>query len=216
MNGLIPVDRSALEGLALRLPIQDVYNITGVGVVPVGRVETGVLKPNQKVIIVPGRDGKGIAGEVKAVEMHHEAVPEAHPGDNVGFNLRGVTVKDIARGDVVGPVDSVPTLVEEFTAQIIVLNHPSVITIGYTPVFHIHTAQVACQFIELVKKLSPEVVDKPDFLKNGESALVKIKPTKNLVVEKASEFQPLGRFAIRDSGVTVAAGVCIESKKKQL
>ena len=215
MNALDPVDHSKLAALALRLPIQDVYNITGVGVVPVGRVETGVLKVNDKIFIVPARDGKGIAGEVKAIEMHHESLPSANPGDNIGFNVRGITVKDVARGDVAGLMDSIPTVVEDFVAQIIVLNHPSVITVGYTPVFHIHTAQVACQFVELIKKLSPEVVDKPDFIKNGESALVKIKPTKNLVVEKATEFQPLGRFAIRDSGVTVAAGVCVELTKKK-
>ena len=65
--------------LPLRLPIQDVYNITGIGVVPVGRVETGVMKINDKVIIVPGREGRGVTGEVKTIEMHHEQVNQAEP-----------------------------------------------------------------------------------------------------------------------------------------
>jgi elongation factor 1-alpha len=129
--------------LPLRLPLQDVYNITGIGVVPVGRVETGVMKVGDKVTAVPGREGKGVTGEVKSIEMHHEQMKQAEPGDNIGFNVRGFGKTDIARGDVVGHADNVPTIATEFTAQMVVLNHPTVITVGYTPVFHIHTAQVA-------------------------------------------------------------------------
>ena len=204
--------------LPLRLPIQDVYNITGIGVVPVGRVETGIMKVNDKVIVVPGREGKGVTGEVKTIEMHHEQMQQAEPGDNIGFNVRGLNKKDIARGDVLGHVDNAPTVATEFTAQIVVLNHPTVVTVGYTPVFHIHTAQVACQFIELVKKLNPatgEVLqEKPDFIKNGDAAIVKIKPVHPLVIEKYKDIPHLARFAIRDSGSTVAAGMCIDLVKK--
>lgn len=206
--------------LPLRLPVQDVYSITGIGVVPVGRVETGKIKVGQKIIFTPARDGKGKAGEVKTVEMHHEQMPEAEPGDNVGFNVRGIEKKDIARGDVVGPVDNPPTVCTEFTAQIVVLNHPSVITVGYTPVFHIHTAQVACQFVELVKKLNPAtgetLAEKPDFIKNGDAAIVKIKPIQPVVLETLKNFPQLSRFAIRDSGATVAAGMCIDLVAKPL
>ncbi|MDI6737700.1 MAG: translation elongation factor EF-1 subunit alpha [Nanoarchaeota archaeon] len=206
--------------LPLRVPIQDVYNITGIGVVPVGRVETGIMKVNDKVIVVPGREGRGITGEVKSIEMHHEAIQMAEPGDNIGFSVRGIAKKDIARGDVLGHVDKVPTLASEFTAQIFVLNHPSVIAVGYTPVFHIHTAQVACQFVELVKKLDPAtgatLQEKPDFIKTGDTAIVKIRPTKPVVIEKQSEIPELASFAIRDAGITVAAGRCIDIVKKQL
>lgn len=206
--------------LPLRLPIQDVYNITGIGVVPVGRVETGVMKVGQKVVFMPGREGKGVRGELKSIEMHHEQVQEAEPGDNVGFNVRGIGKKDIARGDVLGTEDSVPTVATEFTAQIVVLNHPSVITIGYTPVFHIHTAQVACQVTEITKKLNPatgEVLqEKPDFIKNGDAAIIKIKPIQPLVIEKQKDIPQMSRFAVRDSGQTVAAGMCIDLVKKEM
>ena len=206
--------------LPLRLPIQDVYNITGIGVVPVGKVETGVMKIGDKVIIVPARDGKGFSGDVKTIEMHHEQIQQAEPGDNIGFNVRGVTKKDIARGDVLGHVDKVPNIVPkdgEFTAQIIVINHPTVLTAGYTPVFHIHTAQVACQIVKIEKKLDPAtgatVQENPDFLKNGEAGIVKIKPTKPLVIEKQKEIPHMSKFAIRDAGATVAVGICIDYKK---
>ncbi len=200
----------------LRLPIQDVYSITGVGTVPVGRIEAGVLKPGQKVIFEPA----GVAGEVKTVEMHHEQVPQAEPGDNVGFNVRGLNKGDARRGDVCGPADNPPTVVDEFTAQIVVLKHPSAITAGYTPVFHAHTTQCACTFLQILKKLDPATgetkAENPDFIKTGDAAIVKLKPTKPLVLEKASDCAPLGRFAIRDSGVTVAAGIVtdIVPKKK--
>ena len=204
--------------LPLRLPLQDVYNIAGIGVVPVGRVETGVMKVGDKVVVMPAREGKGVTGEVKTIEMHHEQVNEAIPGDNIGFSVRGIGKKDIARGDVLGHVANPPTLVSEFTAQIVVLNHPSVLTVGYTPVFHIHTAQTACKITELVKKINPvsgEVIEEnPDMLKNGDAAIVKVVPTKPLIIEKQSEIPQMSRFAIRDAGQTVSAGMCIDLVKK--
>ena len=200
--------------LALRMPIQDVYNITGIGVVPVGRIETGVLKVGSKVVAMPGREGTGVHGECKSIEMHHEMMQQAGPGDNVGISVRGFGKKDIARGDVIGDESNAPTIVSEFTGQIVVLNHPSVITVGYTPVFHIHTSQVACQIVELVKKVSPEQVDNPDFIRNGDAAVVKIRPTVPLVIEKKADFPQMANFAIRDSGATVAAGMCIDLVKK--
>jgi elongation factor 1-alpha len=204
--------------LPLRLPIQDVYNITGIGVVPVGRVETGVMKVGDKIIIMPAREGTGVTGEVKTIEMHHEQIQKAEPGDNVGFNVRGIGKKDIARGDVLGHEKNPPTVVKGFTAQIVVLNHPTVITAGYTPVFHVHTAQVACKFDKIEKKLDPATgavrEENPDFIKTGDAAIVKLTPSKPLVIEKQSDIPHMARFAIRDAGVTVAAGMCIDYVKK--
>jgi len=202
-----PVDKS------LRLPVQDVYSITGIGTVPVGRVETGIMKNGAMVIFEPS----GVKGEVKSIEMHHEAVNEARPGDNVGFSVRGVDKKDIRRGDVIGPVNDPPKVAKEFTAQIIVLQHPNVITKGYTPVFHVHTAQIACKITEILKKIDPRsgqvLQENPDFIKTGDAAIIKVVPSKPLVIEPVKEFPPLGRFAIRDMGMTVAAGVVLEVVK---
>ena len=206
--------------LPMRLPIQDVYNITGIGVVPVGRVETGILKVGMKILAMPGREGKGVNGEVKSIEMHHEQVQQARPGSNIGFNVRGIGKKDIARGDVFGTPESPPTVVSEFTAQIVVLNHPTVMTVGYTPVFHIHTAQVACTITEIVKKINPAtgevMAENPDFVRNGDVAIVKVRPVQAVVLEKQAEIPQLSRFAIRDSGSTVAAGMCIDVVKKTI
>src|SRR3990167_3140016 len=164
--------------LPMRMPLQDVYEITGIGVVPVGKIETGVMKVGQKVIILPGRSGKGVAGEIKTIEMHHEAMSEAIAGDNVGINIKGIGKKDVARGDVVCDAAKPATIAEEFVAQVAVISHPTVIAKGYTPVFHVHTAQVPCQFIELIEKTSPDgqTAKNPDFLKNGDVAKVRIKP----------------------------------------
>ncbi|MFC1728257.1 translation elongation factor EF-1 subunit alpha [Nanoarchaeota archaeon] len=216
INELNPPEKPT--NLPLRLPIQDVYKIAGIGTVPVGRVETGVMKVGDSVTVMPGREGKGATGEVKTIEMHHEQMQTAEPGDNIGFVVRGIEKKDIARGDVLGKSDNIPTVATEFTAQIVVLNHPSVITVGYTPVFHIHTAQVACQITAIEKKLNPAtgevVAENPDFIKNGDAAIVKIKPVQPLVIEKQTDIPQMARFAIRDSGQTVAAGMCIDLVKK--
>jgi len=194
----------------LRIPVQDVYSIKGVGTVPVGRVESGVLKVGDTVIFEP----PGISGEVKSIEMHHEPIQEAKPGDNIGFNVRGVSRKDIRRGDVAGHPDKPPTVVKDFTAQIIVLQHPTAITVGYTPVVHAHTAQVACRFVELQKKIDPKTgqvkEENPSFLKTGDAAVVKLEPTRPMVIEKVKDIPPLGRFAVRDMGMTVAAGMVID------
>jgi len=198
--------------LPMRMPLQDVYDITGIGTVPVGKIETGIMKLGMKVIVLPGRSGKGVEGEVRTIEAHHEALQSAEAGDNVGINIRGVGKKDVARGDVVCDAAKPAPIVEEFTAQVAVINHPTVIAKGYTPVFHVHTAQVPCQFIELLEKTSPDGSkhEKPDFLKNGDVAKVKIKPIGNLVLEKQADNPHMSRFAIRDAGATVAAGVCID------
>ena len=201
--------------LPLRVPIQDVYSITGVGTVPVGRVETGVMKQGDNVIFEPA----GASGEVKSIEMHHEVFPEAEPGDNIGFNVRGVGKNDIRRGDVAGHTSDAPTVAKEFTAQVVVLQHPGVITVGYTPVFHCHTSQTACTFLDLTTKLDPATGQpeptKPDFIKTGDAAIVQIKPTKPMVMEEAQKIPPMGRFAIRDMGQTVAAGLCLKITDKK-
>ena len=207
-------------GLPMRMPIQDVYEITGIGTVPVGKVETGIMKVGQKVVVLPGRSGAGIEGEVRSIEAHHEQLKEAEAGDNVGINIRGVGKKDMARGDVICDAANPASIVEEFEAQIAVINHPTVIAKGYTPVFHVHTAQVPCQFVELKAKLDPATgqvsEENPDFLKNGDVAIVKIKPIGNLVLESADKNPNMSRFAIRDAGITVAAGVCKSLVEKKL
>jgi elongation factor 1-alpha len=201
-----PVDKP------LRIPIQNVYTIPGVGTVPVGRVETGVLKVGDKVVFMP----PGVTGEVRSIEMHHQPIQQAEPGDNIGFNVRGVSKRDIKRGDVAGHLDNPPTVAEEFTARIFVIWHPSAITVGYTPVVHAHTASIACRIVEIQAKLDPrtgQVVEKnPQFLKMGDAAIVKFKPIKPMVIEKYSEFPQLGRFAMRDMGKTVGIGVVIDVK----
>jgi len=198
----------------LRLPVQDVYSITGVGTVPVGRVETGVLKSGDAVTFMPS----GAKGEIKDIEVHHTKIPKAVPGDNIGFNVRGVSRDDVRRGDVCGLATNPPSIVKEFTAQIIVVFHPTSIAQGYTPVLHAHTSQMACKFVELITKIDPRtgsaLEEKPAFLKTGDGALVKLAPLRPISVEPYSEFPQMGRFAVRDMGTTVAAGVVKEITQK--
>jgi elongation factor 1-alpha len=200
--------------LPLRIPVQDAYTISGIGTVPVGRVETGVMKKGDNVIFEPS----AASGEVKSIEMHHEEQSEAVPGDNIGWNVRGIGKNDVRRGDVCGHTSKPPTVAEEFTAQIVVLQHPSAISAGYTPVFHCHTAQTACTIMSLDKKLDPKTgevkEENPTFIKAGDAAIVTVKPTRPLVIENVKEIPQMGRFAIRDMGQTVAAGMVINIKAR--
>ncbi len=201
-----PVDKP------LRIPIQEVYSISGVGTVPVGRVETGRLRVGDRIVFMP----PGKVGEVRSIEMHHERLDEALPGDNIGFNVRGVSKEDVKRGDVAGHLTNPPTVVEEFTARTFVVWHPTAISVGYTPVIHAHTASVAARITEIVGRLDPktgQIAEKnPQFIKAGDSAIVKFKPIKPMVVEKFSDFPQLGRFAMRDMGKTIGIGVVMDVK----
>jgi len=198
----------------LRLPVQDVYTISGIGTVAVGRVETGEMFPGDDVSFQPS----DVAGEVKSIEMHHEEVDRAGPGDNVGFNPRGIGTDDVRRGDVVGPADDPPTVAETFQAQIVVMQHPSVITDGYTPVFHAHTAQVACTIESLDKKMDPSTgevqEENPDFIQSGDAAVVTVRPQKPLSIEPSDQIPELGSFAIRDMGQTIAAGKVLSVEER--
>jgi len=198
----------------LRVPLQDVYKIKGVGTVPVGRVETGILKPNMVVSFAP----TNMTTEVRSVEMHHEVVPEAIPGDNIGFNVTGVSVKDVRRGYVVSDAKNNPAKeAVSFTAQVVVLNHPGQISAGYSPVVDCHTAHITCKFSELLEKIDRRtgvvLEQNPRSLKSGDAAIVKMLPQKPVCVESFQEYPPLGRFAVRDMKQTVAVGV-IKSVEK--
>lgn len=205
----------APDDLPLRVPVQDAYTISGIGTVPVGRVETGVMKKGQMVTFMPS----GASGEVKSIEMHHEEASEARPGDNIGWNVRGVGKADVRRGDVCGESKNPPTVADEFTGQVVVLQHPSAITIGYTPVFHCHTTQTACTLMSIDKKLDPKSgqvkEENPTFIKAGDAAIITVKPTRPMVIEPVKEIPQLGRFAIRDMGMTIAAGMCMSVKEKK-
>lgn len=199
----------------LRLPLQDVYKISGVGTVPVGRVETGVLKPGMLVTFGP----VNLTTEVKSVEMHHEQLQEALPGDNVGFNIKNVSVKDIRRGYVCGESKDPPKEAESFTAQVIILKHDH-ISAGYCPVLDCHTAHIACKFQNIVSKLDKRsgktIEEAPKVIKTGDAAIVELVPSKPMVVEPYNKFPPLGRFAVRDMRQTVAVGVVKEVKPKEV
>merc|ERR1711936_676371 len=201
LDSVIPPTRPTDK--PLRLPLQDVYKIGGIGTVPVGRVETGIIKPGMVVAFAPNM----LSTEVKSVEMHHESLPEAVPGDNVGFNIKNVSVKDIKRGYVTSDSKNKPASgVSDFTAQVIVLNHPGQVSNGYSPVLDCHTAHIACKFAE----------DAPKFIKSGDAAIVKLLPSKPMCVEPFSDYPPLGRFAVRDMRQTVAVGVIKATTPKEV
>jgi len=215
LDAIIPPTRPTDK--PLRLPLQDVYKIGGIGTVPVGRVETGIIKPGMVITFAPNN----LTTEVKSVEMHHEALTEAVPGDNVGFNVKNVSVKDIKRGYVASDSKNKPAFAaKDFTAQVIVLNHPGQICNGYSPVLDCHTAHIACKFNEIKEKVDRRtgkaVETNPKSIKSGDAAIVELIPSKPMCVEAFSDFPPLGRFAVRDMRQTVAVGVIKSTTAKEV
>merc|ERR1712042_223014 len=206
LDSIMPPERPSDKPLGL--PLQDVYKIGGIGTVPVGRVETGKIKAGMVVTFAPCM----VTTEVKSVEMHHQQMAEAVPGDNVGFNVKNISVKDIKRGNVASDSKNDPAKkASSFNAQVIVLNHPGEIRKGYQPVLDCHTAHIACKFEEMIEKIDrrsgKKLEDNPEKVKSGDAAIVLMKPSKPMCVEPFSEYAPLGRFAVRDMRQTVAVGV---------
>uniref|UniRef100_A0A452QU95 Tr-type G domain-containing protein n=1 Tax=Ursus americanus TaxID=9643 RepID=A0A452QU95_URSAM len=193
LDAILPPTRPVNK--PLRLPVQDVYKIGGIGTVPVGRVETGFLKPGMVVTFAP----TNLTTEVKPVEMHHE----------------NVSIKDIHRGFMTGDSKNEPPI---FLAQVIVLNHLGQIHAGYSPVLDCHTAHISCQFAQLREKIDrrsgKKLEDNPRALKSGDAAIVQMVPSKAMCVETFSEYPPLGHFAVWDMRQTVAVGVIKAVDKK--
>merc|ERR1739845_314383 len=155
------------------------------GTVPVGRVETGILKPGMVIRFAP----TGLNAECKSVEMHHEQLDSAKPGDNVGFNVKGLSIKQINRGNVASDSKSKPAQpVRRFLAQVIILKHKQIKS-GYTPVLDCHTA---CKFNTVLSKLDARTgrVAKvlPSAVKTGDAAMVALTPTKPMCLESYSDF----------------------------
>jgi len=213
LDAIVPPTRPADK--PLRLPLQDVYKIGGIGTVPVGRVETGILKAGMMVQFAP----VGLITDVKSVEMHHEVMEQAGPGDNVGFNVKNVSVKDIRRGMVCSDSKNDPALpAASFDAQVIVMDHPNKIMAGYTPVLDCHTAHIACKFNNLLalidKRNGKKIEDNPKSVKSGQACIVEMVPSKPMCVEAFTLYPPLGRFAVRDMRKTVAVGVIKRVQRK--
>ncbi|MBZ3871569.1 Elongation factor 1-alpha 1 [Sciurus carolinensis] len=184
----------------------DVYKIGGIGTVPVGQVETGVLKPGMVVTFAP----VNVTSEVKSIEMHPEALTEALPGDNVDFKVKNVSVKDVRHGNVAGDSKNNPPMeTAGFTAQVIILNHPGQISAGYAPGLDWHTAHIACKFAQLKENIDfhsgKKLEDGPKFLKSGDDSTC---------VESFSDYPPLGHFALCDMRPTVAVSVIKAVNKK--
>jgi elongation factor 1-alpha len=194
----------------LRIPIQDVFTITGVGTIPIGRVETGVLRVKDIVVFEPS----GSRGEVRSIEMHHEQIQQAVPGDNIGFSVRGISKEDVRRGDVAGHPDQPPTVTTEFTGKIVVLSIPTELAPGFLPLFHCHTAHVPGRVAEILQRIDPRsgsvVEEKPSSLRKGDAGVIKVTLTKPMVMERASDIPELSRFAMRHGGMTIAAGMCVD------
>ncbi|CAF3623864.1 unnamed protein product [Rotaria sp. Silwood1] len=213
IDAIIPPQRSSEK--PLRLPIQDVYKIGGVLTVPVGRVESGILKTDMKITFAPSN----IKTEVKSIQICHESINEALPGDNIGFRVEGISAQELQRGFVCSDSNNDPAQeASSFIAQIIVLNHPGQISQGYTPVLGCHTARVACKFVELISKIdrrTGEVIEEaPKFIRTGDAAIVKLIPTKPICVEKFADYPSLGHFAVRDMRQTVAIGIIKDVEKR--
>ncbi len=194
----------------LRIPIQDVFSITGVGTVPIGKVETGTIRVKDIVAFEPS----GSSGEVRTIEMHHEQIQEAVAGDNIGFSVRGVSKDEVRRGDVAGSQSKPPTVTTEFTGKIVVLAIPTEISPGFTPLFHCHSAHVPGTIMEILEKIDPRTgaatEKNPSALRKGDAGVVKVMLSKPMVIERTSDIPELSRFAIRHGGQTVAAGMCID------
>ena len=205
----------------LRFIIRDVFKVSGIGIVPVGRVVSGRVKPGMEVNFAPHEEH--FSGKIFSIERHHCAQEEGVVGDQLGLNLLQKCLsfhyRELKRGDVIGNVShDPPKPCESFEARVIILNHPGKIFEGYTPIMYCHGGNVPCKIEQIIakidKKTGKTLQERPQFIKKGESALVRMVPMGSFCVEKYSEYGPLGRFLCRDLNCVVLVGVVNSVVKK--
>ncbi|TKC47653.1 hypothetical protein EI555_006938 [Monodon monoceros] len=166
-----------------RKGMRDIYKIGGIGTVHAGPVET-VLKSGMMVTFAP----VNITTEVKSVEMHYEALSKALPGNNVGFNVKNVSVKNVRRGNAAGDSKNDPPMeAAGFTAQGITLNHLGQVSTGCAPVLDCHTAHIACKSAGMKEKIDHHPGKKLEhgsiFLKSSDAAIIDMVLGKPMCVE---------------------------------
>jgi len=205
----------------MRLPISGIYKIKGVGDVLAGRVEQGVVKPNEEVIFLPTHTAaNACTGKVFSVEMHHKSVPEAKPGDNVGMNVKNLDKQNMPRGGdvMIYKKDTTLSAVKSFDAQIQVLDIPNEIKIGYSPIGFVRCGRAACRISALKWKMGKETggkkMEDPHALKSNEMAQVTFEPQQPLVADSFKNCEGLSRVAFMDGNGVVMLGkvVTVEAK----
>lgn len=205
----------------MRLPLSGIYKIKGVGDVLAGRVEQGVVKPNEEVIFLPTHTASNpCTGKVFTVEMHHKRVEAANPGDNVGMNIKGLDKLNMPRtGDVmIYKKDTTLSVVKDFTAQIQTLDIPGEIKTGYSPIGFVRCGRAACRIKEIDWKMGKETggkkMESPHSLKSNEVAQVVFEPQQPLIVDSFKNCEGLSRIAFLDGNSAVMLGKVIKTTSK--
>merc|ERR1711967_23576 len=191
----------------MRMPISGIYKIRGVGDVLAGRVEQGVVKPGEDVIFLPTHTASNPCnGKVFTVEMHHQRVDFANPGDNVGLNIKGLDKKNITLGQT-----------KEFDAQIQVLDIPNEIKVGYSPIGFVRCGRSACRIAKLKWKMGKETggkkMEDPHSLKSNEMAQCSFQPQQPLVCDSFKNCEGLSRVAFMDGNGVVMLGKVISCEQ---
>merc|ERR1719215_808111 len=205
----------------MRLPISGIYKIKGVGDVLAGRVEQGIVKPNEEVIFLPTHTAaNACTGKVFQIEMHHKAVPQAKPGDNVGMNVKNLDKQNMPRGGdvMIYKKDTSLAPVKEFDAQIQVLDIPNEIKVGYSPIGFVRCGRAACRISALKWKMGKETggkkMEEPHSLKSNEMAHVSFQPQQPLVCDTFKNCEGLSRIAFMDGNGVVMLGKVISCEAK--
>jgi len=204
---------------AMRMPVSGIYKIKGVGDVLAGRVEQGVVKPGEEVLFMPTHTvSNACTGKVFTVEMHHKRVEQAHPGDNVGLNVKGLIKENMPRsGDVmIYKKDTTLKHVKNFTAQVQVLDIPGEIKKGYSPIGFVRTGRAACRLISLNWKMGKETggkkAEEPHALKTNEMAELKFEPMQPFVVDTFKNCEGLSRIAFLDCNSVCMLGKVVATE----
>eukprot|EP01156_Anaeramoeba_ignava_P011776 Anaeramoba_ignava/a485115_37.p1 GENE.a485115_37~~a485115_37.p1 ORF type:complete len:302 (-),score=89.57 a485115_37:158-997(-) len=191
--------------LPFRMSIIDRYREKGT--VIHGKIESGTVSKGDILLLMPPK----IPVEILTISIESTRIHKAEPGDNVKMRLRGVNEEDISVGFVICDYENPVSVAQSFLAQTIILDHKSIISPGYKCVMHIHSLVIECAFGKLLatvdKKTQKVIQKKPQFIRTGDSAVVRLFLPNPISVETYKSFPQFGRFMLRDEGKTIAVGV---------
>lgn len=200
----------------LRMPILRTFNVRGVGTVLSGKIEMGQVKSGDQVAIVPYPGSVATRVKVKSIQRQSRKIDSASLGDYVGVLItkqeKGFMARMVKKGAILCSFSSQPHIAGNFIAEVEVVDHPAGISVGYTPYIHVHQAAMPCRITKILSINNiPTIKDNVEQkvkINKGDTAIVRIKPLKPLVIEPVLEIPRLGKFALRD-GRTVAVGKCL-------
>lgn len=198
----------------VKILVSDRYK--DMGTMALGKVECGTVRRGESFTLMPN---KHIIRVTNIIGPDEQEKNSCTAGENIKLKLAGVEEEDVVPGFVICSADALCSTGRIFEAQVVVLEHKSIICPGYTAVLHIHNAVEEVTLMALVatidRKTGERSKQRPRFVKQDQICIGRFRTSNVICMETFAKFQPMGRFTLRDEGKTIAIGKVLKIAEKR-